>query len=179
MSRLKLRYPIILCLLLLNLLTTNAQVRSSLSLGGGLTHPIFASDYDPSWFSSIHWNIGLNKHSSIDTHVDLAEIGVKDYADLPGAENDNNLYQFGIGYRRYFTKGLFARAGLAAGIVSDGETSGRIFPTVSIGHDLFFSDRHGLEFSLKNDFIRNLDYHKGVSVLSLGVAYKFRFSRGL
>jgi hypothetical protein len=173
MERLKIRSLVTVLMICLNSFSTKSQVRSSISIGGGLNHPLFVSNYDPSWFSSFHWNIGLSKRSYLDTHIDLAEIGVKDYADLPGAENDNNIYQFGIGFRRYFTKGLFARAGLAAGIISDGETSGRIFPTVSIGHDFFFSDQHGVEVSLKNDFMKNFDYHKKVSILSLGVAYKF------
>lgn len=169
------KYLSVFILLILITVSANAQSRSSLSAGGGLTYPVFKSNYSLSWFTSLHWNIGLGRFSSIDTHLDLAEIGVKDYADAIGTENDNHIYQFGIGYRRYFTKRFFARGGVAAAIINDSEASARIFPNVGVGYDIFLSPQHGLEFSLKNELIKNFDYHHHISIFTLGVAYKFSY----
>lgn len=169
------KYLSVLILLLITPIKSHAQRQSSLSVGGGVTYPVFAGNYDLSWFTSLHWNLRLGGASFIDTHIDLAEIGVVDYPDAPGVENDHNVYQFGIGYRHYFRERFFARGGLVAAIINDGEASARIFPTVSIGYDLFLTERHGLEFSLKNDLIKHFDEHSHISIFSLGVAYTFRY----
>ncbi|TDE18296.1 hypothetical protein [Dyadobacter psychrotolerans] len=151
-----------------------AQIPNSLSIGGGITYPI-AKNYNSSWFTSLHWNIGLNRSISVDTHLDLASIGVKDYADAPGVENDHNIYQLGTGLRYSFMKRLFVRAGASAAIVNDSEATIRIFPNAGIGFNIFLKGRHGLEISLNNDLISNFDYHKHVSIFSLGAAYKYRY----
>ena len=152
-----------------------AQTRNSLSIGGGLTFPA-AANYNTSWFTSLHWNLALGPNTSVDTHLDLAEIGVKDYADAIGVENDNGIYQLGTGLRQYFVKDFFVNAGVSAAIVNDGEASIRIFPNAGIGYDLFFTKRHGIEISLKGDLIKNFDYHRHIAIFSLGAAYKFRYS---
>ena len=141
-----------------------------------MTYPA-ARNYNQSWFTSLHWNIRLGPTTSVDTHIDLAEIGVPDYADAPGVENDNNVYQFGMGLRHYFIKRFFAGAGLSAAIINDGEASLRIFPNASIGYDLFLNERHGIEIALKNDFVNNFDNHKHISIFSLGASYKFCYPR--
>jgi len=151
-----------------------AQIPNSLSIGGGINYP-YSGDYDLSWFTSVHWNIRVSKSVSVDTHLDLAEIGVKDYADAPGVENDNQVYQLGTGLRYHFMKRFFVRGGISAAIVNYGEAGIRIFPDTGIGINLFLKKRHGLEISLKNDLIRNFDYHNYISIFSLGAAYKFRY----
>ena len=152
-----------------------AQTRSSLSLGGGLTYPA-AANYNTSWFTSLHWNLALGQNTSIDTHLDLAEIGVEDYPDAIGVENDNGIYQLGTGLRQYFLKDFFVNAGVSAAIVNDGEASIRVFPNAGIGYDLFLTKRHGIEISLKSDLIRNFDNHRHIAIFSLGAAYKFRYA---
>jgi len=166
------KYLQCLVLLLLTSVGAHAQIRNSLSLGVGINHPA-ATNYNQSWFTTMHWNIRLGRSTSVDTHIDLAEIGVPDYADAPGVENDNNVYQFGTGLRHYFVKRFFAGAGVSAAIVNDSEASVRIFPNASVGYDLNLTKRHGLEIMLKNDFINNFDNHKQISIFSLGASYKF------
>lgn len=166
----------ILIVLFLSAIRSQAQSQNSLSIGGGVTYPAFARHYDPSWFTSFQWNIRLGRFSSIDTRIDLAEIGVEDYPDAPGVENDHNVYQFGIGYRQNFMKRFFARGGVATAITNDGEASLRIFPSLGIGYNLFLTKRNGLEISLKNDLIKNFDDHPYFPLLSLGIFYKFSYS---
>jgi hypothetical protein len=164
---------LVLNILILLFINSNAQKRNFLSAGGGLTYPVFADNYDPSWYTSLHWNIGIGRFSYVDTHLGLAEIGVKNYPDVPGAENDYNVYQLGIGYRQYFLKHFFVRGGVAAAIINDGEASAQVFPNFGIGYDIFLTERHGLEFSFKNDLIRNFGNQSQISIFSFGAAYKF------
>ena len=164
---------VILIVLLSN--CAQAQIPNSLSVGGGITYPA-ARNYDQSWFTSLHWNIRLARSLSLDNHLDLSSIGVRDYFDAPGVENDNNIYQLGTGLRFHLMKRFFVRAGISVALVNDGEASIRIFPGVGVGYDIFFNKRHGIEVSLKNDLLKNFDYRKHTSIFSLGVAYKFRFA---
>jgi len=168
------KYLYLFIVLLITSAPLHAQKASSLSIGGGLTYPA-ARNYNLSWFTSLHWNLALGQKTSVDTHIDLAEIGVEDYPDAIGVENDHNVYQFGTGLRHYFVKDFFANAGVSAAIVNDSEASIRIFPNLGIGYDLFLTKRHGIEISLKNDLIKNFGNHHYLSIFSLGAAYKFRY----
>jgi hypothetical protein len=154
---------------------SQAQVRNSLSLGGGLAYPPFNDIYNAGWHSSLHWNIGVGKSSMIDTHIALTNIAVKDYPIGPGIGNTDHLYELGVGYRRYFRNKLFARAGIAGVLVDQAEQSFKIAPNGGIGYDLFITERQSIDLSLQTEFVKNYRYynsHKNISIFSLGVAYK-------
>jgi hypothetical protein len=154
-------------------LNVTAQVKNSVSVGAGITYPLFLDNYDISWFTALHWNIGLSRSSYIDSHFDILEIGVKDYADAPGVENDHNIYQLGVGFRQLVTKSLFLRGGASAAIINDGEATLQILPDIGIGYDFPISKKHGLEVSLKNSFIRHFNNRSNIFISSFGIAYKF------
>ncbi|MES2268871.1 MAG: hypothetical protein V4520_19050 [Bacteroidota bacterium] len=156
--------------------SSQAQVRNSVSLGGGIAYPPFEDIYKAGWYSSLHWNVGVGKSSLIDTHLSLIKIGVKDYPVGPGTGNTDALYQLGVGFRQYFTRQLFARAGLAASLIDQGEQTIKLTPNAGIGYDLFVTEKQSVELSLQSDFFKNNRYFnssKYISVFSLGVAYKF------
>ena len=153
-------------------LNGSAQVKNSISIGTGITYPLFLDNYNVSWFTALHWNIGLSRSSFIDSHLDILEIGVKDYADAPGVENDHNIYQLGVGFRQLLTKKLFVSGGASAAIINDGEATLQILPNIGIGYDFPISNRHGLEVTLKNDFIRHFNNRSNIFISSFGIAYK-------
>jgi len=143
------KYLIVLFTCILLSLNCGAQVKNSVSAGGGITYPLKGNNYDVSWFASLHWNIALGRSSVIDTQLNLAEIGVKNYPDAPNVENDFNIYQIGIGYRQYVVNHLFIRGGLSAAVIRDAEATARIFPNLGLGCDFPIADHNAIEVGLE------------------------------
>jgi hypothetical protein len=169
------RYILTIAFICFFALVSQAQVRSSVGLGGGVAYPPFNKIYKAGWYSSLHWNIGVGTSSMIDTHIGLANIAVKDYPVGPGIGNTDHLYELGLGYRRYFGDKLFARAGVAGVLLDQAEQTFKIAPNAGIGYDLFITERQSIELSLQTEFVKNYRYYnseKNISIFSLGVAYK-------